>query len=86
MEFVEVKKHDFKKASRGKVIRLVNAFAEANIAIAEIKDWEKEYKDLRGAASTFATVIKRCGNGNIKLKRIDNRLYLINELLYKKEE
>ena len=80
MKFREVNPKDINRGARkGKIRNLIEEFIEADIAMAEVIDYESEYKNKTTAPACISNAIKRAGYSNVVgLKVVNNIPYLVN--------
>lgn len=85
MKLKPVAVENFKGFRKTKLQKFIIEFIESGAAVAEVLWNESDYKTYSSVQSSLATSIKKMNKSNIKVKAIDRRIYLINNVLYEQE-
>ena len=84
MKFEQVSSSEVKGYQKTKLMKFLEDFRDAEIAVAEIKGWEDDYSSASSLQGAVSNAIRRFHYDNLKCKTIDKRVYLFNEAV--KEE
>jgi len=85
MRLQEVDVKTFKGYKETKIRTILKRFAESGITVAEVLVDDGEYKNATSAYSALNNSIKRFKMGNISVRCVDKRVYLINLIQFDKE-